>query len=242
MCAKSRLIPVYPRLDGFGESRRTQQKRTNNLINTTMKYTYINTLAAFAGLALTASSANAALTVTSYTYDAAGVPINTTASIADPGNLKLTDGVYPISAWSDGANVGWKDGSAAQKLVGKPSVTFNLGGLVDLTTVDIWTEEQFRDTTESVTISSSTDGSTWGATTVAIANINWVDQGATYGDKVTIDVSSLPTGQYYKMVFVDSGQWTFLTEVDFEGSAVPEPSTTALLGLGGLALILRRRK
>ena len=30
--------------------------------------------------------------------------------------------------------------------------------------------------------------------------------------------------------------------VRLESSAIPEPSTTALLGLGGLALILRRRK
>ena len=32
-----------------------------------------------------------------------------------------------------------------------------------------------------------------------------------------------------------------LSEIRFS-SAVPEPTTTALLGLGGLALILRRRK
>jgi hypothetical protein len=31
-------------------------------------------------------------------------------------------------------------------------------------------------------------------------------------------------------------------EVRLDIAAVPEPSTTALLGLGGLALILRRRK
>ena len=44
------------------------------------------------------------------------------------------------------------------------------------------------------------------------------------------------------MKFDDSDQWMMLTEIDFEGTAVPEPSTTALLGLGGLALIMRRRK
>lgn len=38
--------------------------------------------------------------------------------------------------------------------------------------------------------------------------------------------------------------WTFYRELDVVGTAtvVPEPTTTALLGLGGLALILRRRK
>ena len=30
--------------------------------------------------------------------------------------------------------------------------------------------------------------------------------------------------------------------ITFDGTVVPEPSSTALLGLGGLALILRRRK
>ena len=38
----------------------------------------------------------------------------------------------------------------------------------------------------------------------------------------------------------DSNQSTFIDDVQV--TAVPEPTTTALLGLGGLALILRRRK
>jgi hypothetical protein len=50
--------------------------------------------------------------------------------------------------------------------------------------------------------------------------------------------------------FADSGNgfgWTVYRELDAVGTAtvaaaVPEPTTTALLGLGGLALILRRRK
>jgi hypothetical protein len=42
--------------------------------------------------------------------------------------------------------------------------------------------------------------------------------------------------------FVSTGQSVTDTELDNAVTAVPEPSSTALLGLGGLALILRRRK
>jgi hypothetical protein len=220
-------------------------KTTNYIMRLNKKMKTILPLAAFAGLALTASSAHAALTVTSYTYDAAGVPVQTGNALEDPLFSKLTDGIYPDSTWSDGTNVGWKDGTTGQL---KPGITFDLGGQFDLTTIDVWTEEQFSaGGTESVTISTSTDGSTWSLTTVA-DTLAWVDQGAIegngidYGNKVTIDVSSLPTGQFIKMDFVEPSQWMMLTEIDFEGTAVPEPSTTALLGLGGLALILRRRK
>jgi hypothetical protein len=40
----------------------------------------------------------------------------------------------------------------------------------------------------------------------------------------------------------DNNDFFTLDNVSFDGTAVPEPTTTALLGLGGLALILRRRK
>ena len=39
-----------------------------------------------------------------------------------------------------------------------------------------------------------------------------------------------------------SGNHVRFSEILVQGTAVPEPTTTALLGLGGLALILRRRK
>ena len=153
----------------------------------------------------------------SYTYDPAGVQPVGQSSLLDAGNLKLTDGVFPISGWSDGTNVGFKDGTTAQKAVGKPSVTFDLGAQYDLSTIDVWTEDQYSAAgTESVTISSSTDGVTFSPTTVADP-LNWVDQGATYGNKVSIDVSALPTGQYIKMVFVEPSQWMMLTEIEMRG-------------------------
>ena len=40
----------------------------------------------------------------------------------------------------------------------------------------------------------------------------------------------------------DNGDNNFATVDNVNLTAVPEPTSTALLGLGGLALILRRRK
>lgn len=57
-------------------------------------------------------------------------------------------------------------------------------------------------------------------------------------DRVRITV----TDNYFGEAGGAGGDRASFAEIAFRGTAVPEPSSAALLGLGGLALILRRRK
>jgi len=65
--------------------------------------------------------------------------------------------------------------------------------------------------------------------------------GITFTDTAAISIirvapATLPTGD------TATNHITFFDDVVVSGTVVPEPSSTALLGLGGLALLLRRRK
>jgi len=203
------------------------------------------TLAAIAGFALTAASANAALTVSSYTYDAGAEsqPQPTSfqsGAISDVGNIKLTDGAFATGTWNDGFNVGFRNDTDNGNP--QPRIVFDLGSAFNVTAVDIWTVTVFLGSDESVSISSSTDNISF-STPVVVNPIIWTGGfGNANLQQGSIDVSSLPSGQYYRVDVFDTGQWMMINEVEFTGTAVPEPTTTALLGLGGLALILRRRK
>jgi len=63
---------------------------------------------------------------------------------------------------------------------------------------------------------------------------------------IDLSAESLVAGDYRVTVtindMVGGGAFASYDGVTLEGTVVPEPSSTALLGLGGLALILRRRK
>ena len=81
--------------------------------------------------------------------------------------------------------------------------------------------------------------------TIALTNVDGTNytlsiDGTTF---TTLALANGRTGIDEVRVFNDtSGGGNDVTFNNFSVSVVPEPSTTALLGLGGLALILRRRK
>jgi len=79
----------------------------------------------------------------------------------------------------------------------------------------------------------------------SITTIDGVGTGATAGaSEWDYDFTNVQAvGGKISGTFVSPAGWNTWSGLQFEQTGVvPEPSTTALLGLGGLALILRRRK
>ena len=193
-------------------------------MNKQMKTT-MSLAAAMGTLALAATSANAAVISVSDYVISTGVGVldpNTGTTFGDSGN-QLNDNVTSTS----GSNtVGWDYNSGTDR----PLTTFDLGSAWDVQTIDIYTRTS-NGTITSIDISVSLDDSTYSTVT------NYAFSAPT----ASLDVSLLDNARYVR-VTTYSTDWSMISEVDFNGDAVPEPTTTALLGLGGLALILRRRK
>jgi hypothetical protein len=72
----------------------------------------------------------------------------------------------------------------------------------------------------------------------AAADDGWEDWSYTF----VTGASPAGLGEALRVEIVGSGVQSTYDNISLTAVAVPEPSTTALLGLGGLALILRRRK
>ena len=240
--------------------------KLNQKIKTSMS------LAAAMGTLALATSAQAAVMVTTETDLAPSGPVHLTAytptfTAGGPSGSDLLEG---LSASSFSGNFE-SDGSAGLSALTNGSVqtyyhqhpndpdyptthsayasagsgheaVYDLGATVDLAEIVIyggWTDGG-RDQ-QNVDVLWSAD------------NLSFTSLGATLGvngssglishrNSITDDGGTLASGvRYIKLDFgaVENG-WTGYAEID--AFAVPEPTTTALLGLGGLALILRRRK
>ncbi len=217
-------------------------------------------LAAIAGLALTAVPAHAATMIV-------GSGITATTSTVNAGygapnvvvdGTGLTAGVHSTTG-----STMWFTGNA--KAYGA-WISFDLGSNVVLDSIQIWNSSTLTQlginqvdiyvatvaipgaiTGSSGSEANTGTGADW---TLIGTNVNFLQapsSGNTGFDLETQVGNILPSTAVRHVRFeVDSNfngantNYAGLSEVQF--FAVPEPSTTALLGLGGLALILRRRK
>jgi hypothetical protein len=125
---------------------------------------------------------------------------------------------------------------------GTVQIDFDLGGSYDLTDSYIWGYGYFgtSNSASAITVSYSTDGTTFSnAEDITLPS-------GTVTEAQSSTLNALAGATHVRFLLTDnlgSGDRVGLGEVRFGGTAaVPEPSSAALLGLGGIALILRRRK
>ena len=237
-------------------------------------------LAAIAGLALTASSANAAAI---FTTAASGpfTPSTTTDEIAFVGDVSSTDLLHGIVGTGGPFNGGTDPNNLNNGVPGSTDSNVNVGGALGESawTADTGTSREFvigagdnglgYDITEVQSI-AAWQGAGFqnqkyeiylrplGGSFALYATVDFqpststganTDQGGATKVNVTDDSGLLGSGvDAIRFDFLDTvsnnGGGGVYREIDVLGSssAVPEPSSAALLGLGGLALIFRRRK
>jgi hypothetical protein len=214
-------------------------------------------IAAMGFLAFTSTSSHAAL-IARVDFGDGG------AWDATPEDLNAGDGVTVSANWFDltddsvlpytvmlrqdgGADSASVEGSRAGRLQTTTGIYFSIT-IPDTLSVDLTQLSFFANGATGGTTTRSLEVSSLGVTHFDVTNLP--NRGATLLEKtVDVDLSGLGTHQNLtdttvNFVFVTNDAGVDINGIVLEGTVgtVPEPTTTALLGLGGLALILRRRK
>jgi hypothetical protein len=192
-----------------------------------------------------------------------------TATLNTPANFNgaggpgvLTDGVVGGNDWLNVPvfqYLGWQDpgyvvvDSGTDSAVAQPLITFGFGNLYTLDSLTIHYMVDYPPGTlfanvrapDEVTVSFGLGGvaGTFGG---AFLETGFDDSpegngapGGGQARQLTIDLGGT-TANALQLDFRNNGEWTFLSEVSFQGAVVPEPGTMALMGLGGLGLLLAR--
>jgi len=187
------------------------------------------------GMALLSAQASA---ITSFTYT-----YNTGIDNQSDGGSLLNDNELGTSNWNGGDYVGFGDAGATAAWA---SATFTLDAVYDLATIDLYTFNIYN--AGEVTVSTSTDNVTFSTPTQYIL-ANTPVGGTSTAVTDSLDVSALADAQYVKIDWFKTvansgtGNWVFISEVDFDGAAVPEPSSFALIaGMFGLTWVMLRRR
>jgi len=94
-------------------------------------------------------------------------------------------------------------------------------------------------TTQTFTLTVNADGS---ASFGLSGGTNPAETGTLSAGELSALFDDSADGEYHFAVYSQGNSGLQISSVSIDAVAVPEPSSTALLGLGGLALILRRRK
>ena len=211
-------------------------------------------LAAFAAVAMTGAAQAAAtagiITPTSISTNGEGAIYSALTGLLDgvglSGNGDSGDILTETHAWGSSAN-SWhsNNGNGAATVM-----TFDLGGTFNVDSIHIWNDNQsngvVQRSVKTLDISFSSDGTNF---TNLIDNLGdfLLPTHVPLSDGLTpvstLSFTAVSGVTHIRLADFQQHGTTFtaMDEVRF-GEAVPEPSTTVLLGLGGLALILRRRK
>ena len=171
------------------------------------------------------------------TYNGSGATTTDSAPLSD-GLGVLTDGFASPDPWNSVSNlsgtgpyVGWQ-----WRNNGDPTIAFNFAGPVRVNTISLAVDNtQIGGVFAPVAL--TIDGTTYTPTVTAIsATSEWLTVTGLLlaGSTLTVTPDHDPHG---------ASMWMFVSEAQFTGGAVPEPSTWAmmLLGFAGLGFIGYRR-